>query len=130
MNLFKTTVLASEDPDSEATLNDLIANQPFLLLAVLGEREQLVEWADLLAGGAVHDSWRRVVWVQNPDSVSGILQELDQTRSPNLPSIQGKDVAAFSVSLADNVRDVVLDSDLEFPKARLLQAIIAAEATP
>lgn len=130
MNLFKTTVLAPDDPEAGATFADLIRNQPFLLLVVLGDRQQLVEWADLLAGSAIHESWRRVVWIQNPETVAEILHELDGTRSDGLPSIRSEGVAAFAVSLADNVRDVILDSDLDFPKARLLEAYIAAEATP
>lgn len=130
MPLYKTTILPPGDPEAETTFRDLIEHHPFLLLVVLGDHRPLVEAADLLAGGAVQNSWRRVVWVQQPEDVRDLLKELDGTRSSKLPSILGTKVAGFSVSLTDQVRDVILTTQLRLAKVRALKAYAAAEAHP
>ncbi len=131
MDLQKTTIIPTDDQAvARRMLTSAIFEDVHVLLVVYGTEslsEFVVAKADILARAA---PWRRVVWLRRPEQVSEVLQLVSS--QPDLPSISGPDVVAFSLSMGDEVHDVILrdDANLDPPlgKARIYTAFTRAEA--
>ena len=130
MQLFKTLVLPADDAQtSRDRFTDIIRNHAFILMVVKGTGagvEQVVELADKMAGGALADGWRRVVWAQDPAAVADLISAI--AKQPLIPNLNDGNVSAFALSLADEACDAIMTTELPVTKSRLLLAYKRAES--
>ena len=127
MHLPKTTILPLDDPDlARRLLRQLIEEEPLVLMIVLGadgDAETTVTRADRFAGAA--ENHRRVVWIRDPSPVQGIIDGL--AGGPELKArIPG--ARAFTLSFADEVRDVIGADEPVPSQFRIFKAYVRAEA--
>jgi hypothetical protein len=125
MSLTKTITLPADPHAAQSEFHRLLTTTPFVFLVVLGngpKSQELAHIADQLAGGDFIDSWRRVIWAQNPAPIIDVLRRLPAV--PVLPPISGG-TAGVSISIEDKVCDL-LENDIR--RGRVAYAFISAEA--
>ena len=126
MELLKTTILPTDDKDLAMRMfRELIFEKPAVLMVVRGrdaDAETFVQRADRLAGEEIDPRW--VVWVRKPEQVEEVVQELKRTAEllRKIPTSRG-----FSLSLADEVKDVIAGSEPVPSLVRILKAFTKAE---
>ena len=129
MELRKTTLLPLDDgEESRRLLKQLIFEEPRVLFVVLGqgeERARLASRAGKLAGR--EDEWRWVVWVRSPQDVQPVLEQL-RGEAGLREKLLTKQPQAFTLSLSDELRDVILAEE-RADNVRVLQAFVRAEKT-
>ena len=90
----------------------------------------LVEIADLMAG-APSTTTRGSRWSgRRIQPALTLCFRISSLRNEGAPALLDPDCIAFAVRSADNVRDVILNTELQYPKSRVLQAYAAAEVAP
>lgn len=127
MDLFKTTILPTDDKRLAILMfRELVFERPQVILVVYGkggEAETFVQRADRLAGDVNDLRW--VVWARKPEQIQEVVSQLKG--SPDLlGSIQT--ARGFSLSLTDEVRDVITSSEPVPDLVRVLEAFTKAEA--
>jgi hypothetical protein len=122
--LKKTTILPDDAKLAERLFSDLVHNQPYYLFVALGgdrDAELVAERADRLAGLPEEPRW--VVWARKPESIAKVVAKLVNADRVDLGSAQ-----AFSLSLSDEVRDVITADEPVPNLTRILLAFATAEA--
>jgi len=123
--LKKTTILPDDAKVAERLFNDLVHNQPYYLFVALGadaNAETVAQRADSLAGLPEEPRW--VVWARNPQSIAKVVKKLVNADKVDLDSAR-----AFTLSLSDEVRDVI-EGDEPVPNlTRILLAFANAEGS-
>ena len=126
MELLKTTILPTNESQlALLILRYLIFEKPYVILVVRGmdpNAETLVQRADQLAGDANDPRW--VVWAKMPDQIEEVVNELRGSQDL-LDKIQTS--RGFSLSLTDEVRDVIVGSESVPDMVRVLEAFTKAE---
>jgi len=128
MELLKTTILPTDDKRLAVDMfRQLIFDRPAVLIVVRGkdtEAETFVQRADRLAADASDPRW--VVWARRPEQVEEVVQQLKGAGNllNEIPTSRG-----FSLSLSDEVRDVVTGSEPVPDLVRVLKAFAKAEAS-
>lgn len=123
----KTITLPQDDAGAKAMFDDIIQKNPFVLLVVIGlgsEAKDLVQLGDLMAGGTVHPSWRRVVWVQNVKQLPMLMANIEVKTGvldPRSNSLYG-----FFIDFHDKVCGVIQNAN-EIAKGPIAQGFILAE---
>jgi len=126
MELLKTTILPTDDKKLAVSMfRQLIFERPAVLMVVRGkdtEAETFVQRADRLAGDATDPRW--VVWARKPEQIEEVVQELEGPKNllDEIPTSRG-----FSLSLTDEVRDVITGSEPVPDLVRVLKAFAKAE---
>ena len=122
--LEKTTELPPGDPaTAQRMFSELIYDEPFVLLVVLGEDLEavdLVDRADKVAGDV--QSLRHVVWMRNPDNHQNQIAALESS-----DQLDNQDALAFCTNNDDAVCDVILRSEAPVKFRRIIQAFIRGE---
>ena len=126
MELVKTTILPTDDKRLALRMfRQLIFEKPLVIMVVRGkdaEAETFVQRADRLAADASDPRW--VVWARKPEQVEEVIRRLKGP--PDLldaiPTARG-----FSLSLTDEVRDVIKDVEPVPDLVRVLEAFAKAE---
>lgn len=123
--LKKTTILPDDAKVAERLFSDLVHNQPYYLFVALGadaNAETVAQRADSLAG--LPDEPRWVVWARNPQSIAKVVKKLVNADKVDLDSAR-----AFTLSLSDEVRDVI-EGDEPVPNlTRIFEAFSSAETS-
>ncbi|MCZ7555850.1 MAG: hypothetical protein M5R41_05550 [Bacteroidia bacterium] len=126
MEFRKTTILPTDDAElAGRMLADLVYEQPYVLFVVLGtgpEAEDLVQRAAKLSGAESEPRW--VVWIRQPVMLETQIRNF--SGAERLPAALGH-CRAFSMSITDAIRDVMLASDGVPNLMRVLQAYFRAE---
>lgn len=126
MELFKTTILPTDNKElAVRMLRDLIFERPAVLMVVRGrdaDAETFVQRADQLAFDEIDPRW--VVWARKPEQIEEVVQELKGPANllKEIPASRG-----FSLSLADEVKDVIAGSEPVPDLVRVDQAFTKAE---
>ena len=124
MHLPQTTILpADDDTLAQRMLRELIYEQPVILMIVFGndtDAETTVQRADRLALAP-----RRVAWARSVSAIRGVVDGLviPPTLREGLPG------RALTLSLGDDVRDVITADEPVPTPARLFKAFNKAEAS-
>ena len=123
--LKKTTILPDDAKVAERLFNELVHEQPYYLFVALGasaDAETVAQRADSLAGLPQEPRW--VVWARKPKSIAKVVAELVGADKVDLESAR-----AFTLSLSDEVRDVI-EGDEPVPNlTRILLAFANAEGS-
>lgn len=126
MVLRKTTVLPSDDAAlAQRMFKEMVHEQPYYIFVALGtgpEAQTVVQRADNLTGNPTDPRW--VIWARNPQQIRSAVAELKNSERivDKLGAARG-----FSISLSDEVRDVI-DAAAPVPTlARILRAFVEAE---
>jgi hypothetical protein len=126
MALRKTTILPTDDPVlAQRLFKDLVHEQPYYIFVALGtgsEAETVVQRADNLTGNPTDPRW--VIWARNAQQIRPAIAELK-----NSDRIVGKlgTARGFSISLSDEVRDVIDGTEPLPSLTRILLAFAEAE---
>lgn len=125
MELKKTIVLPDTNPKALDLMRKLIFDEPYVLFVVLGDSptvDLLLDKANKFSG--LTDEPRWVVWARNPKLISSIYPDL----KGELALLQGlRDALGFTLSIQDQVADVILSSDT-IDNVRVNLAYLNAEA--
>src|SRR3954453_3187255 len=120
----KTTEPPPGDPETARRIfADLVHDEPFVLLVVLGddlEAGDLVGRADKVAGEL--QSLRHVVWMRNPDNHQQQIAALEGSDKLN-----GQDVLAFCTNYDDVICALILRSEAPVKFYRIIQAFVRGE---
>jgi len=116
----KTTILPTDDRDlARRMFKDLVHEEPHVLLVVLHtgkDAEVFAQRADKMSGKEGEPRW--VVWARNPDDIAVNIAALTGANKLGaLPRVRG-----FSLSLSDDVRDVIT---MDEPLPSLLRIFLA-----
>jgi hypothetical protein len=126
MEFRKTTILPTDDAElAGRMLADLVNEQPYVLFVVLGagpETELLVQRAARLSGAESEPRW--VVWIRQPAMLEAQIRSFPGAEK--LPGDLGN-CRAFSMSITDVIRDVLLITEETPNLMRVLQAFFRAE---
>lgn len=126
MELLKTTILPTDEKKLALRIfRHLIFEKPHVILVVLGrgpEAETFVQRADRLTFEEKDPRW--VVWARKPEQIEEVVNELNDPDNllDGLQSLRG-----FSLSLTDEVRDVILVSEPVPSLMRIDKAFTKAE---
>ena len=127
MSLFKTTILPTDSKkDAINMLSELIFDEPLVLFIVLGKGDaarRLVHRADKLTGTMHEPRW--VVWARRPEQIEEVVALL-QNNGQLVADYRA--ALAFSLSLSDTVRDLIMNSDPEPDMVRILESFVKAES--
>lgn len=126
MELLKTTILPTDEKKLALDMfRQLVFESPHIILVVCGrgpDAETVVQRADRLAFDENDPRW--VIWARKPEQIEEAVGEL--TGPPDLlgaiPASRG-----FSLSLTDEVRDVIRDSEPVPDLLRIDKAFTKAE---
>lgn len=127
MELIKTTILPTDEKKLALDMfRQAVFEKPRVLLVVRGkgsDAETFVRRADRLAGDANDPRW--VVWARRPEQIQEAIGELKGPSDllSEIPAARG-----FSLSLTDEVRDVVKGTEPVPDLVRVLEAFARAEA--
>jgi hypothetical protein len=117
MNHEKIVILPCDNVNrANEILHDLIYNQAYVLLVVLGDNSQTNDLLELGSRVAGNDSDPGlVVWINNPSVVLPIIRNLEVEDN----SLENLDiVSAFMLSIMDKVVDVIYSNE---PKLNILR---------
>lgn len=126
MFLRKTTILPAHDKDLATKLfREIVHNYPYHVFVVLrdgADAETVVQRADNLAGQQTDPRW--VIWARAPKLIEDDLKELKNSKRimDKLDTAYG-----FSLSLADEVRDVIEENEGVPNLTRILLSFASAE---
>ena len=128
MSLRKTTILPTDSgPLAVKLFKQWVYDEAAVLFVAQGasaEIERMVARADKLAGIPTDPRW--VIWARKPELIQLAIDAL--TGKPALKkAIPG--ARGFSISIGDEVRDVVKVDEPEPDMARLFTAFVRAEAS-
>jgi len=121
--LKKTTILPDDPKVAERMFSELVHDQPYYLFVVLGsdeDAETVAQRADSLAGLQEEPRW--VVWARKPRSIAKVVDNLVGGDKVELNSAH-----AFTLSLSDEVRDVMKGDEPVPNLTRILLAFTNAE---
>lgn len=126
MELLKTTILPTDEKKLALRMfQELVFERPHVLLVVRGrgpDAETFVQRADRLAFDEKDPRW--VVWARKPEQIEEVVSQLQgaQDLLDAIPTARG-----FSLSLTDEVRDVIAGSDPVPDLMRIDKAFTQAE---
>jgi len=127
MDLFKTTILPTDNKVLALRMfRQLVNERPHVLMVVNGrdpEAETFVQRADRLAGTLQDPRW--VVWARKPEQIA---DEVNGLKGPPAMHSEIADSRGFSLSLADEIRDVIAKNDPVPDLVRILEAFAKAES--
>ena len=126
MELLKTTILPTDEKKLALRMfQELVFERPHVLLVVRGrgpDAETFVQRADRLAFDEKDLRW--VVWARKPEQIEEVVNQLQGSQDllDAIPTSRG-----FSLSLTDEVRDVIAGSDPVPDFMRIDKAFTQAE---
>ncbi len=126
MALRKTTVLPTDDAAlAENMFKEMVHEQPYYIFVALGtgsEAETVVQRADNLTGSPTDPRW--VIWARYPQHIRPAVAALSHSERivDKLDTARG-----FSISLSDEVRDVIKGTEPVPSLTRILLAFAEAE---
>ena len=127
MYIEKTTPLPTDDIAlADAILDCYLHEQQKVLFIVLGDdmySRRLVEKADRWAGLIEEPRW--LMWVRNRAHVKQLMVDI---KDPNKLIKNWDNVLAFTVSINDNICDVINNTTEEIKSSQIIKAYARAEA--
>lgn len=127
MYIEKTTPLPTDDLAlADAILDCYLHEQQKILFIVLGDdmySRRLVEKADRWAGLIEEPRW--LMWVRNRAHVKQLMVDI---KDPNKLIKNWDNVLAFTVSINDNICDVINNTTEEIKSSQIIKAYARAEA--
>ena len=127
MYIEKTTPLPTDDIAlADAILDCYLHEQQKVLFIVLGDdmySRRLVQKADLWAGLIEEPRW--LMWVRNRAHVKQLMVDI---KDPNKLIKNWDNVLAFTVSINDNICDVINNTTEEIKSSQIIKAYARAEA--
>jgi hypothetical protein len=130
MHLEKTTILPTDDDElARRMFRHEVFEEPVVLVVVHGtdaDAETLVQRADRLAGQPFEP--RRVIWARRPEAIWPIVETLGTAGLPAGKPGKLRSCRAFSVSLGDDVRDLVAGDEPAPKLLRVFELYARAEA--
>ncbi len=127
VSMDKTIILPADDSLAKTMFDEIVQKNPFVLLVVIGlnkEAKDLAALGDLMAGGAYHPSWRRVVWIQDPDQLSKLMEGI--SIKPGIPDPRTSEMYGFFINFYDQVCSVIQKPE-QIQKGPIVQGYILAE---
>jgi len=126
MELLKTTILPTDEKKLALHIfRQLIFEKPHVILVVCGrgpDAETFVQRADRLTFSEKDPRW--VVWARKPEQIKEVI---DQLKDPQGLRDTLRDSRGFSLSLTDELRDVILGSEPVPSLMRIDKAFTKAE---
>jgi hypothetical protein len=130
MHLEKTTILPTDDDDlARRMFRHEVFEEPVVLVVVHGTdeaAEKTVQRADRLAGQAFEP--RRVIWARKPKAIWPIVKVLGVKHLGAGQAAKLQTCQAFSISLGDDVCDLVAANEPPPKLLRVFELYASAEA--
>jgi len=129
MEFRKTKVLPLDTPaDARRIFHEMVNDEPFVLFVVVGAgpaAEALVSKAGKFAGLDTEPRW--VIWARSVEDIASEIRGLAEASPGFIDQILGGKAAAFTTSIGDDIRDVILTTE-DADNVRVVQAFLRAEA--
>lgn len=115
MELNKTIIVPTDDKElAQQLFKSVVYDEDVLVLAVLGGDEKainIVKKADRLAQLVTQDRKRKVLWIRDKEVVREDIENLNIGQGKNFSIEDVLNASAFSVSLGDEVMDIIKEDE-------------------
>jgi hypothetical protein len=115
MELNKTIIIPSDDSIlAQQLFNSAIYDEDVLVLAIIGGDEKaidIVRKADKLAQLVTQDRKRKVLWIRDKEIIRKEIEALKIGQGRNFSKKDIMEALAFSVSLGDEVMDIIRQNE-------------------
>ena len=115
MELNKTIIIPSDDSIlAQQLFNSAIYDEDVLVLAIIGGDEKaidIVRKADKLAQLVTQDRKRKVLWIRDKEIIRKEIEALKIGQGRNFFKKDIMEALAFSVSLGDEVMDIIRQNE-------------------
>ena len=111
MELNNTIIIPTDNKElAQQLFKSAIYDEDVLVMVVLGEDENakgVVKKADKLAQLVTQGRKRKVIWIRKPDVLKDEIQAVKIGEGKDFTSEDVLNAVAFSISLADEVADII-----------------------